>query len=97
MTREEAIKNLKSIKKDMSHVCDEYDAIQLAIHTLESVNSFLKEVSSMDLDRVHWIHMNDDFNDWLECSRCGYGSEGEVKYGQGTNFCPNCGADMRGD
>lgn len=43
----------------------------------------------------HWIHQNDDFNDWLECSKCGYGSEGEVKYGEGTTYCPNCGADMR--
>lgn len=42
-----------------------------------------------------WLHRNDDHNDWLECSLCGYGSEGEVKYGEGTNFCPHCGADMR--
>ena len=42
-----------------------------------------------------WVHRNDDFNDWLECSECGYGSEGEVRFGEGTNFCPHCGADMR--
>lgn len=42
-----------------------------------------------------WVHRNDDFNDWLECSECGYGGEGEVKFGEGTNFCPHCGADMR--
>lgn len=41
-----------------------------------------------------WIHKNDDCNDWLECSECEYGSEGEVKFGHGTNFCPNCGAKM---
>ena len=28
---------------------------------------------------------------WVDCSECGQGS---VEY---TNFCPNCGADMRGD
>ena len=39
----------------------------------------------------HWIHRNDDYNDWLECPNCGYGSEGEVKYGEGTPFCPYCG------
>ena len=39
----------------------------------------------------HWIHRNDDYNDWLECPSCGYGSEGEVKYGEGTPFCPYCG------
>ena len=44
-----------------------------------------------------WVHRNDDFNDWLECSECGYGSEGEVRFGEETNFCPHCGADMRGE
>ena len=28
---------------------------------------------------------------WLDCSECGQDS---VEY---TNYCPNCGADMRGD
>lgn len=41
-----------------------------------------------------WIHKNDDFFDWLECSECGFGSDGEVKFGEGTNYCPNCGAKM---
>lgn len=44
----------------------------------------------------HWIHRNDDYNDWLECSKCGYGSEGEVAYGVDTPFCANCGAKMEG-
>lgn len=44
----------------------------------------------------HWLHKNDDYNDWLECSECGYGSEGEVKFGNETNFCPYCGASMKG-
>lgn len=39
----------------------------------------------------HWIHRNDDYNDWLECPSCGYGDEGEVKYGEGTPYCPYCG------
>ncbi len=30
--------------------------------------------------------------DWIECSRCGYGNEGEVAFG--TPYCPNCGAKM---
>jgi uncharacterized paraquat-inducible protein A len=44
----------------------------------------------------HWIHRNDDFNDWLECSECEYGSEGEVKYGHETAYCPQCGSSMKG-
>lgn len=45
--------------------------------------------------RGRWIHKNDDRNDWSECSECGYGSDGEVKYGNETPFCPFCGADLR--
>ena len=41
-----------------------------------------------------WLHKNDDHFDWLECPFCEYGSEGEVKYGRGTPFCPQCGADL---
>ena len=48
-----------------------------------------------------WCKQNDDYYDWYECSECGYGSEGEMQYSSEydvrTNFCPNCGADMRGD
>ena len=42
----------------------------------------------------HWIFKNDDYYNWLECSECGYGSEGEVKYGEDTPYCPNCGCRM---
>ena len=47
-----------------------------------------------------WCEQNDDYFDWYECSECAYGSEGEMErnreYDVRTNFCPNCGADMRG-
>lgn len=47
-----------------------------------------------------WRKQNDDYFDWYECSECGYGSEGEMQYSGEhdirTNFCPNCGAEMRG-
>lgn len=46
-----------------------------------------------------WCHQNDDYYDWYECSECGYGDEGEMvmsrEFDVRTNFCPNCGADMR--
>lgn len=48
----------------------------------------------------HWIEQNDDYFDWYECSECAYGSEDDEMqksrvYDVRTNFCPNCGADMR--
>ena len=39
-----------------------------------------------------WLHCNDDRNDWSECSECGYGDEGEVKFGEETPYCPHCGS-----
>ena len=45
-----------------------------------------------------WIHDGYDFphgNDWIHCSECG--KRGINVPADLTNFCPNCGADMRGD
>ena len=44
-----------------------------------------------------WIHWTDDFKDYVTCSCCDYGEEGEVLLEDKTPFCPICGADMRGD
>lgn len=38
----------------------------------------------------HWIH----FSQSDDCSECGYSTG---KYESPSNFCPNCGADMRGE
>lgn len=43
-----------------------------------------------------WIHRNDDLSDWLECSECGHGADGEVPFEHDTPFCPYCGAAMQG-
>ena len=40
--------------------------------------------------RGKWIH----FSRGDQCSECGYDTG---KYEEGRNFCPNCGADMRGE
>ena len=44
-----------------------------------------------------WVHWTDDYKDYVTCSCCGYGEEGEVLLSDKTPFCPICGADMRGD
>lgn len=67
-------------------------------HTGHGVPCIYKEdVDNLPIININvgkWIHCNDDKNDWLECSNCRYGSEGEVKYGEETNYCPNCGLIM---
>ena len=44
-----------------------------------------------------WIHWTDDYKDYVTCSCCGYGEEGEVLLNDKTPFCSICGADMRGE
>lgn len=48
-----------------------------------------------------WIKRNNDYFDWYECSECGYGSEGEMRYSREydvrTNYCPKCGAEMESE
>lgn len=99
MTREKAIALLKALKNGLHETGKDFpyrdevippskEALDMAIKTLEQ-----------EPRKGHWCPQNDDYFDWYECSECGYGSEGEMQYSSEhdvrTNFCPNCGADMR--
>lgn len=49
-----------------------------------------------------WIKKNNDYFDWYECSECGYGSDGEMRYNRlcdvRTKFCPDCGSqNLKGE
>ena len=80
---------LCSLPKIQSSDGQEY--VQL-YDVLETVRRYKPSVAIPNkTEPKHWIHRNDDYNDWLECPSCGYGSEGEVKYGKGTPYCPYCG------
>lgn len=48
--------------------------------------------------RGEWIWELAD-NGWANhiCSCCGYTKNTDIHVALGWNFCPNCGADMRGD
>ena len=63
---------------------------------------FIELVKSMpsitpSIPKGKWIHWTDDYKDYVTCSCCGYGEEGEVLLSDKTPFCPICGADMRGE
>lgn len=71
------------------------NSIQMSnIQQLEAENGVLKEMvkfyrEKQTKSKGEWIK-NDDFT----CSECGY----HMIVGDGAyNFCPNCGADNRGD
>ena len=41
--------------------------------------------------RGEWIHYDGEFDYDFKCSECGY------SVWDNSDFCPNCGADMRGE
>ena len=54
----------------------------------------LKDFSTVDVverKRGEWVSLNG----WITCSECG--SEPPNETNIESDFCPNCGADMRGD
>lgn len=47
-------------------------------------------VEAVPVVRGKWVGVEYDM--FFECSNCGYSTDYSL-----TNFCPNCGADMRGE
>ena len=47
--------------------------------------------------RGEWIKKDDGVCWWWECSNCGERPLRRYKTDVLSNFCPNCGADMRGE
>ena len=83
MTNEEAIKTLNTLYSEDVYV---NDALDLAIKALE------------ERPQGEWMY-NDYGNEcgnW-HCSKCGHMPYYATKYMRFLNYCPNCGADMRGE
>ena len=66
--------------------------------------AWIESLSSAQSKRKvgEWIKKNNDYFDWYECSECGYGSDGEMKYNRlcdvRTKFCPDCGSqNLKGE
>ena len=86
MTREEAIKILKAIRV---YECYPKSASE---ETKEAIDMAIEALS----DRTgEWIFNPKDAIELMftkpKCSKCGFESS------DGGNYCPNCGADMRGE
>ena len=78
----------------MSSTIYKEDATRLAMR----IGDYLKRVPSAQPEQTKgkWIHDGYDFPhgiDWIHCSICG--KKGINVPADLTNFCPNCGADMR--
>lgn len=67
----------------------EIEAFDTAIEALKNETIF-----SADRPRGEWIDENCTY--YANCSMCGYQMDTHEERGY-HNFCPNCGADMRGE
>ena len=89
MIREEAIKFMKAIKRGLKSTGKDYpyrdEYIPKMKEALEMAINALKEPRT-----GHWIDHQDGRWIYAKCSECGKVQDAK------SNFCPYCGADMRG-
>lgn len=87
MTRDEALKKMQAVKSYMTSgnpiwsVTEIGEAFDMAIEALEQP----------ERKTGKWKPISDGYLDIYECNQCGETEDYE------RNFCPNCGADMRGE
>jgi len=77
---------------DIAEVLRRHNKAQLGGHVLSS-DVAVERIRNIVVPHGHWMHNNDDYNDWYECSECGYGDEGEITKHM-PRHCPGCGARM---
>lgn len=69
-----------------------FDEEKLREIVKEAVERFKEEYEITDRPQGEWIEQEDDYHHYWECSECGMG----VGLDDIRNYCPNCGAKMKG-
>lgn len=93
ISRQDAIGKIKDWMKFVGYRHIERNVMECTIQMLEELPSAEPKQKT-----GKWIHDGKDFphgNDWIHCSVCG--KRGINVPADLTNYCPNCGADMRGN
>jgi len=112
MTLDEAIKHCEEVAEKNEEMCRIEELMGLGLQNAEMMKcarehkqlaEWLKDYKRLKEKESkrkvgEWIKNNNDYFDWYECSECGYGSEGEMRYSREydvrTNYCPKCGTQM---
>lgn len=109
MTNEQAIEELKGLQKFINGTRlngeIRVEAFDLAIKALETGEIYITgedynlymegyKAGKRDFEpkQGEWI-AHEDMDEWYECNKCHCGN---TYFDKLPNFCPNCGADMRG-
>lgn len=77
----------------ITHDSDDSDTYDGMIFCHKCINKLIEQEPKTG----RWLDWTDDRNDYLKCSICGYGEEGEVKFGEYTPYCPMCGSKMESE
>ena len=95
MTREEALKSFEEENKDFEKTFERY-GYQMSTEEVSAVKEAIERnkvaISALSENKGEWIHDGSHWENRFNCSKCGY-----KLFEEPTNFCPCCGADMRGD
>jgi len=87
LSNEQAVIELKAMQKHIEPY--------MSIVGATAYDMAIKALEEQPKTKGKWIHWTDDRKDYVTCSCCEYGDEGEVLLKDKTPFCPYCGADMR--
>lgn len=91
----DCIERKKAIELIQPHVKPQTVYGEGYLQAIEHATDILELMPAADVQPVkrgHWIY-NDAILNRIKCSECGFWSDDL----QADNFCPCCGADMRGD
>ena len=81
-------------------ICDSINAMTRIGITVDGdylwakINDALENASTIEPKRKMGKWITQEFGSWAECSECHELYDIPIAY---SNFCPNCGADMRGE
>ena len=99
MTIEEAIKRIKQHRSEAEYCLRLTQVLSTIENELLDIRAFTMAIEALECapPKGHWIFDTED--GYYKCSECGSLAEIDSVTNDywRSNFCPNCGADMRGE
>jgi hypothetical protein len=89
---------IDALQKCQKHCIDPFDSYHIDIQDAENQLSKVPPAQP-EPQKGHWIRRDCGLDVECKCSRCGYKDfvEPHDTYWFNRNFCPNCGARMKGE